>query len=62
MHPFYISADFESTLTPVNEINSNTTKYQRHDPNSYGLKFNCIFLSLSISLSVSINTILVESI
>ena len=42
MHPFYISADFESTLTPVNEINSNTTKYQRHDPNSYGLKFNCI--------------------
>ena len=42
MHPFYITADFESTLTPVNEINDNTTKYQKHDPNSYGIKFNCI--------------------
>ena len=42
MHPFYITADFESTLTPVNIVNGNTTKYQRHDPNSYGIKFNCI--------------------
>ena len=43
MHPFYISADFESTLTPVHEVNNNTTIYQKHNPNSYGLKFNCIY-------------------
>jgi hypothetical protein len=42
MHPFYIAADFESTLIPVNEVTDNTTKYQKHVPNSYGLKFNCI--------------------
>ena len=39
MHPFYIAADFESTLILVNECNDNTTKYQKHVPNSYGLKF-----------------------
>ena len=42
MHPYYITADFESTLLPINEINENTTKYQKHVPNSYGIKFNCI--------------------
>ena len=42
MHPFYITADFESTLIPVNEVNGDTTKYQKHVPNSYGIKFNCI--------------------
>ena len=42
MHPFYVAADFESTLTPVKIVNGETTKYQKHEPNSYGLKFNCI--------------------
>ena len=42
MHPFYITADFESTLIPVHEKSEDTIKYQKHVPNSYGLKFNCI--------------------
>ena len=29
-------------LTPVDIVNGYTTKYQKHEPNSYGLKFNCI--------------------
>ena len=42
MHPFYITADFESTLIKINDVNGDTTKYQKHVANSYGLKFNCI--------------------
>lgn len=39
-HPFHVIADFESTLVPYDEFkNSNTTKYQKHVPNSYGLKY-----------------------
>ena len=34
--------DFESKLVPVDDINENTNKYQKHVANSYGLKFNCI--------------------
>ena len=29
-------------MTPVYEENGITTKYQHHEPNSYGLKFHCI--------------------
>jgi len=55
-HPFYIVADFESTLLKVNnrddyveiidkdnkQIEAKTVAYQKHIPNSYGLKYNCI--------------------
>ena len=42
IHQFYITADFERTLTPVYEVNGNTTEYQHHKPRRYGLKVNCI--------------------
>jgi len=43
-HPFYIVADFESTLIPYHDDpNNNTVKYQEHKANSYGLKFECIY-------------------
>ena len=51
-HPFNIVADFESTLIKVDDIENEqldkdgeiikTRKYQKHIPNSYGLKYNCI--------------------
>ena len=44
-HPFHVFADFESTLEKVhhlNDINSETKKYQKHIQNSFGLKYNCI--------------------
>jgi hypothetical protein len=41
-HPFNLIADFESTLEKVDIKNGNTTKYQKHVANSYGLKYNCI--------------------
>ena len=43
IYPFYVVADFERTLSPVNIVNGKTTKYQKHKPNSYGLNFNCIY-------------------
>jgi hypothetical protein len=43
-HPFYITADFEATLIPYNDdMSNNTIKYQEHKPNSFGLKFECIY-------------------
>lgn len=45
VHPFHIIADFESTLLPCSEKvvsadeETTTEKYQKHVPNSYGLKF-----------------------
>lgn len=42
MHPFHVVADFESTLRRVNIVNGNTERYQKHEANSYGLKYNCI--------------------
>ena len=49
-HPYYCFVDFESTLNDVikrddQELikeNDNTTFYQKHVPNSYGIKFDCI--------------------
>jgi hypothetical protein len=45
-HPFFCTADFESTLIPIKNDNPDNTdflkRYQKHVPNSYGLKFNCI--------------------
>lgn len=42
-HPFHIIADFESTLVPYEEKNeTQTNKYQKHVPNSFGLKYCCI--------------------
>jgi hypothetical protein len=43
-HPFHIIADFESTLLKIEETDEDqsTKKYQKHVPNSYGLKYNCI--------------------
>lgn len=44
-HPYHVFADFESTLEKVNvlnDINSETKKYQKHIQNSFGLKYNCI--------------------
>ena len=31
MHPFYITDDFESTLTQVHKKNGNPTKYQHNE-------------------------------
>ena len=50
-HPFYCFVDFESTLKKVDkrddqdEINKNcsTQYYQKHIPNSFGLKYQCIY-------------------
>jgi len=43
MHPFFITADFESTLAQVEDSQNKTTqKYQQHIQNSYGIKYNCI--------------------
>lgn len=55
-HPFTCSADFESTLTPVEKrddqqtVNdkSNTKAFQRHDPNSFGINLECIHTEHSI--------------
>jgi hypothetical protein len=53
MHPFHVVADFESTLELVEDINeSSTTKYQRHIPNSYGLKYNCIHNEYSQDIKI----------
>lgn len=42
-HPFHVIADFESTLEKINdECEGNTKVYQKHVPNSFGLKYNCI--------------------
>ena len=48
-HPFSLFCDFESTLMKVNKkdgdeepVNNNTQYYQKHVPNSFGLKYNCI--------------------
>ena len=42
-HPFYITADFESTLEKVDDNNKDNKSqiYQHHIANSYGLKYNC---------------------
>jgi len=43
MHPFFVTADFESTLVPcVVDDKSNAFVYQKHIPNSFALKFECI--------------------
>ena len=42
IHPFHIIADFESTLISVNDDETKgTQKYQKHVPNSFGLKYCC---------------------
>ena len=41
-HPFHVVADFESTLLKIDDGDNKTKKYQKHIPNSYGLKYNCI--------------------
>jgi len=55
-------ADFESTLVPVidnenDELDENgeiikTRKYQKHIPNSYGIKYNCIHDNYSLPVEV----------
>ena len=61
-HPFYIVADFESTLLKVNKRddeddneNKSTQVYQKHVPNSYGLKYNCIHDEYSEELKIYSN-------
>jgi hypothetical protein len=51
-HPYHVFADFESTLEPVEEVNGSTVKYQKHTPNSFGLKYNCIHDEYSEPLSI----------
>jgi hypothetical protein len=61
-HPFHVVADFESTLVPVidnenDELDENgeiikTRKYQKHIPNSYGIKYNCIHDNYSLPVEV----------
>jgi hypothetical protein len=44
MHPFTCFADFESTLLKCEESQGKgTTVYQKHQPNSYAIKYNCIY-------------------
>ena len=42
-HPFYVTADFESTLEKVddNDKDNKSQIYQHHIANSYGSKYNC---------------------
>jgi len=40
--PFWITYDFESNLEKCDLKNGETFKYQKHIPNSYGIKFCCI--------------------
>jgi hypothetical protein len=59
-HPFSCFLDFESTLLKVDEtdIEKSTTKYQKHDVNSVGIKYNCIHdeYSQDIKLFASSNS------
>lgn len=41
-HPYFIVADFESTLLKVDIKQEKTIKYQKHVANSFGIKYNCI--------------------
>ena len=49
-HPFMCFVDFESTLKKIDKrddqekinLQDNTQYYQKHIPNSFGLKFDCI--------------------
>jgi len=49
-HPFSCFVDFESTLTSVNkrddqhevDLSNATQYYQKHEANSFGIKYNCI--------------------
>ena len=53
MHPFYIAADFESTLEPVNETNDdNTVKYQKHVPNSSNI--NQFLFNINVMLLITL--------
>jgi hypothetical protein len=53
-HPFHIVADFESTLEKFEESNKtkSTQRYQKHIPNSYGLKYNCIHNEYSENVKI----------
>ena len=64
-HPFFCCADFESTLQtikeddPINKTNDDDVKmikYQKHVPNSYGIKFNCIHDEFSEDVKINVNS------
>ena len=63
-HPFDIQADFESTLLKVSKRddekdsieNKSTNVYQKHIPNSFGLKYNCIHEEYSEPIKVFNNS------
>jgi len=54
-HPFVCFVDFESTLEKIDKrddqekinLNDSTQYYQKHTPNSFGLKFDCIHREFS---------------
>ncbi len=57
-HPFYISVDFEATLEEYQEElvdGKETYKYQKHTPNSYGIKFNCIYSEYNKNIIIENN-------
>lgn len=62
-HPFSLFCDFESTLMKVDKkddddeptLNNNTKYYQKHVPNSFGLKYNCIHNEYSDEYKCFIN-------
>ena len=61
LHPYFIIADFESTLEKVDkneheEFDIESYKYQKHVPNSYALKFNCIHNEYSKDIIVCNNS------
>jgi hypothetical protein len=58
-HPFFCTADFESTLLPIKKEDPMNTeflqRYQKHVPNSYGIKFNCMHDKYSKPIRINTN-------
>jgi len=55
MHPFSCFIDFESTLQKYDD-EDNKNSYQKHIPNSIGIKFNCIHNQFSKPIKILINS------
>ena len=64
-HPFFVCADFESTLTTIteddklndtNKDDKTLIRYQKHIPNSYGLKYTCIHEKHSDDVKLNTNS------
>ena len=54
-HPFSCFVDFESTLEKIEEKKENIEYYQKHIPNSFGIKYDCIHNQYSENYKEYIN-------